>query len=49
MAHQGLDAVLVQILEPQDLLGRESIVGTLDFDEAAAASVRVPEGQVWKS
>ncbi len=42
-------SVIVQVLNPEDLFGRESIAGAFDFNEMADGQIRVPDSQVRKS
>jgi hypothetical protein len=49
MADERRDAVTVQELDPEDLLGGQPVVGTLHLNEMAHLEVRVPQGEVWKS
>ena len=49
VANERRDAVTVQELDPEDLLGGQPVVGTLDLNEMAHLEVRVPQGEVWKS
>jgi hypothetical protein len=49
VANERRDAVTVQELDPEDLLGGQPVVGTLDLNEMAHLEVRVPQGVVWKT
>ena len=49
MATDGLDADLVEEVDPEDLLVRQPVVGTLDLNDTDLAVLRVPHGQIRKS